>query len=72
MDQKTIYVSPLLQFMFLLAIPEGANLYPALCVILFFFVTENHETSTTLCGTVQILASAVHMYAGWIANIAND
>ena len=57
--------------MFLLAIPEGANLYPALCVILFVW-TETHKTSTTLCGTVQILASAVHMYAGWIANIAND
>ena len=45
--------------------------YIRLCVLFCLFVTENHETSTTLCGTVQIFASAVHMYAGWIANIAN-
>ena len=31
-------------------------------------VTENHETSTTLCGTLQIFASAVQIYADWIAN----
>ena len=48
---------------FLVAILEGANPYPALCVILFvrMLVTENQETFITLCGTVQILASAVHM-----------
>ena len=33
--------------------------YIRLCVLFCLFVTENPETSTTLCGTVQIFASAV-------------